>query len=149
MKKKIQPTMQNAIKMAKAINSLKKHPYISVLLFKNRLADEDLFPSSEKLYAMWNYMIANNTIRKVNRREYHWNGSVELWSDVDKANAYCLTLLKLPCKKTKAANDFKITVPVTSDVLPTIKSFSDDALAQELRARGWTVECYKQVTVNI
>ena len=140
MKKKIQPTMQNAIKMAKAINSLKKHPYISVLLFKNRLADEDLFPSSEKLYAMWNYMIQNNTVRKVNRREYHWNGSVDLWNDPDKANAYCLNLLKLPCKK------IKITVPV---ITPVIKSFSDGVIVQELRDRGWSVTCSKQVTTTV
>jgi hypothetical protein len=142
-KPNITPTMQNAIKLAKAINSLRKHPYISVQLFKNRLAEQQIEPSSEKLYAMWNHMVSNNTIRKVSRKEYHWNGSLTIWDDIDKANAYCLNLLKLPCKKPKI-----ITFENKVEINPALEQFSDKELAEELRRRGWNITASRQVTIT-
>jgi hypothetical protein len=142
-KPNITPTMQNAIKVAKAINSLRKHPYISVQLFKNRLAEQQLEPSSEKLYAMWNHMVSNNTIRKVSRKEYHWNGSLTIWDDIDKANAYCLNLLKLPCKKAKI-----ITFEDKVEINPVLEQLSDKELAEELRRRGWNITASRQVTIT-
>jgi hypothetical protein len=142
-KPKLTPTMQNAIKVAKAINSLRKHPYISVQLFKNRLAEQQIEPSSEKLYAMWNHMISNNTVRKVSRKEFHWNGSLTIWDDIDKANAYCLNLLKLPCKKSKI-----ITFENKVEINPVLGQLSDKELAEELRRRGWNITASRQVTVT-
>lgn len=139
----ITPTIPNAIKVAKAINLLRKHHYISVQLFKNKLAEQQLEPSPEKLYAMWNYMISNNTIRKVNRKEYHWNGSLVIWDDVDKANAYCLNLLKVPCKKPKA-----VTFEKKVEINPVLEQLSDKELVEELRRRGWNITASRQVTIT-
>lgn len=141
MKKRISPSMANAIKCAKAIASLQKHNYVNIELLRHRMEEVGLPIGKPKLYKIWKYLIDNHTITKVNRREYHWNGSLQIWNDPDKANQYCLTMLR----STKTSKHENVSV-VTVD---PIKSFSDDALAQELRDRGWTVECYKQVTVNI
>lgn len=142
---KLKANMPTAIKVAKALHMLRKHNYISVQLFRNKLAEQDLKPSVEKLYAMWNYMIENHTIRKVSRKEYHWNGSLNIWEDIDKANAYCLNLLQLPCKKSK--KNPKI-ITFENKVDPVLEQLSDKVLADELRRRGWNVTASRQVTIT-
>lgn len=135
---KLKPNMPTAIKVAKAIHMLRKHNYISVQLFRNKLEEQDLKPSVEKLYAMWNYMIENHTIRKVNRKEYHWNGSLNIWDDIDKANVYCLNLLKVPSKKHKR-------IALEDKQSPR---YSDKELVEELRSRGWQITASRQVTIT-
>ena len=137
---KLKSNMPTAIKVAKAIHMLRKHNYISVQLFRNKLEEQDLKPSIEKLYAMWNHMVDNHTIRKVSRKEYHWNGSLAIWDDVDKANAYCLNLLKVPSKKVKRDQQVIQENP--------LQIYNDKILVEELRSRGWQITASRQVTVT-
>ena len=139
MRHKFSPTMVNAIKCAKAISSLQKHNFVNIVLLKNRLEEHGVTMGKNKLYKIWKYLIKNHTITKVNRNEYHWNGSLLIWNDPDKANAYCLQMLQT----TKTGSQ------VVVEKLDPIKTIKDEDLAAELRSRGWEVQCYKQVTVNI
>ena len=144
---RVKADMATAIKVAKAVNSLRKQPYISFQLFRKRLEEQDVVAATRKVYSMWNYMIDNHTITKVSKREFHWNGSVALWDDVDKANAYCLNMLRNPSYqlKDKKVKSFEAKVEVTLPVLATIDS---KLLVEELRSRGWQITASRQVTVT-
>lgn len=144
---RIKADMATAIKVAKAVNSLRKQPYISFQLFRKRLEEQDVVAAARKVYSMWNYMIENHTITKVSQREFHWNGSITLWDDIDKANAYCLNMLRHPSYQLKAkkVEPFEAKVEVKLPVLATIDS---KLLVEELRSRGWQITASRQVTIT-
>lgn len=144
---RVKADMATAIKVAKAVNSLRKQPYISFQLFRKRLEEQDVVAATRKVYSMWNYMIDNHTITKVSKREFHWNGSVALWDDVDKANAYCLNMLRFPSYqlKEKKVKSFEAKVETKIPVLATIDS---KLLVEELRSRGWQITASRQVTIT-
>ena len=144
---RVKADMATAIKVAKAVNSLRKQPYISFQLFRKRLEEQDVVAATRKVYSMWNYMIDNHTITKVSKREFHWNGSIALWDDVDKANAYCLNMLRFPSYqlKEKKVEPFETKVEVKLPVLATIDS---KLVVEELRSRGWQITASRQVTIT-
>lgn len=135
MRTKIQANMPTAIKVAKAIASMRKNNFVSVGLLKNKLDEQGVICGKDKLYRMWRYLVNNKTIKKVSRSEFHWNGSLAIWEDPDKANAYCLQMLK-----ESKTGPIKIE-PVR---IPSLASIDAKFLVDELRARGWQVKCSKQ-----
>lgn len=142
MRTKIQANMPTAIKVAKAIASMRKNNFVSVSLLKNRLEEQGVVCGKDKLYRMWRYLVNNKTIKKVSRSVFHWNGSLAIWEDPDKANAYCLQMLK---ESKTGPVETKVTVPVR---MPSLASIDAKFLVDELRARGWEVKCSKQ-TITI
>ena len=139
MRTKIQADMPTAIKVAKAIASMRKNNFVSVGLLKNKLAEQGVVCGKDKLYRMWRYLVNNKTILKFSKSNFRWNGSLAIWEDPDKANAYCLQMLKE--SKTGPIK----TEPVR---IPSLASIDAKFLVDELRARGWQVKCSKQ-TITI
>ena len=139
MRTKIQANMPTAIKVAKAIASMRKNNFVSVGLLKNRLEEQGVVCGKDKLYRMWRYLVNNKTILKFSKSNFRWNGSLAIWEDPDKANAYCLQMLKE--SKTGPIK----TEPVR---IPSLASIDEKFLVNELRARGWQVKCSKQ-TITI
>lgn len=140
MRTRIQANMPTAIKVAKAIAAMRKHNFVSSKLLRNKLLEQGVECGKDKLYRIWNYLINNKTITKVSKKEYHWNGSLAIWENPDKANAYCLQMLK----ESKTGPIAKVVEAVND-----LTSIDAKVLVEELRNRGWEVKCSKQITMDL
>lgn len=135
--------IENRRKLATAIFNLHKSTVVDINLFKSKLQEQGLDMGKEKLYSIWKQLISRNTIRK-EKTLYRWNGDINLWGNIDEAVKQVEAILPHTVKKSKV----KTTVQRTNISFPQLKAFNDKTLAEELRARGWTVSASRQVTIT-
>ncbi len=137
---------QTRIKIAKAIYAMSKSSYCSKMLLKSKLQQEDLVLSGAKLQQIWNNLVNRHVVRK-ERGLYKWNGNLDIWSDIDQAVKQVVPLVneKTSLRKPKEVKKEESSIVV----IDPFANFSDEDLVNELRNRGWSVTCQKNVIVTL
>lgn len=134
------------IKIAKAIYAMSKASCCSKTLLKAKLQQEDLSLSGAKLQQIWNNLVNRQIVRK-EKGLFRWNGNLNVWSDIDQAVKQVIPLVseKTSLRKRKEVKKEESTIVVINP----LANFSDEDLVSELRTRGWSVQCQKNVIVAL
>lgn len=138
-----QPTR---IIIAKAIYAMSKSTYCSKALLKQKLLQEGLSLSGAKLQQIWNNIVNRNIVRK-EQGLFRWNGNLDIWSDIDQAVKQVIPLVNEKTSLRKPKEVVKKEESIV--VINPFANFSDEELVSELRNRGWSVTCQKNVIVTL
>lgn len=132
--------------IAKAIYAMSKSSYCSKALLKSKLQQEGLSLSGAKLQQIWNNIVNRNIVRK-EQGLFRWNGNLDIWSDIDQAVKQVIPLVNEKTSLRKPKEVVKKEESVV--IIDPFTNFSDEDLVNELRNRGWSVTCQKNVIVTL
>lgn len=138
---------QTRIIIAKAIYAMSKSTYCSKALLKAKLLQEGLSLSGAKLQQIWNNIVNRGIVRK-EQGLFRWNGNLDIWSDIDQAVKQVVPLVNEKTSLRKTSKEVKKEESSIVVIDPFV-NFSDEDLVSELRSRGWSVTCQRNVVVTL